>query len=367
MRGLEADRHLLDRLREEIRPLRHRVRRIQPRTATSLSLVAADGGNNSLRFDPFLIQIVRVVDSSNNEYCLEALTPTTDVFALSAAQFDPDGSPRTPLGEMMDFLGIRTLPELSPMIRSRTDGAPTNRYWVEAYRELVEWAILFSLVRKKDFATDTLLALDGLLRTFYFQPELFARFREGMREAIERQYERNRRRIYLVGIAKRSQALERYRLAMALEKTLAVDYPVYVEVPPDLEEKAYLHVFLSSAKTMEDRAGRINRNVAGRLFFVKFGGATGDPVWPVDVFSPQAEDAPVVLGHLLADALDGFPVPFYPQCLQNAHRNAALVDFDFDALQDHIFEGIRALLKEEAPALDAFMLQDGNPSARRYD
>lgn len=107
-----ADRALLDQLRAEIRPLRANVRRIQPRTTTSMSLVGADGGNTHLQFDPFLVQLVRVVDSSNNEYCLEAITPTTSVSSLSAKQFNADGSPRTPLGEMMHYLGVRELTQL---------------------------------------------------------------------------------------------------------------------------------------------------------------------------------------------------------------------------------------------------------------
>src|ERR671919_159639 len=87
------DRAILDQLRAEVRPLRNSVRRIQPRTTTAISLVGTDGGNNRLQFDPFLLQLVRVVDSSNNEYCLEAVTPTTDVSSLSARQFDEDGTP----------------------------------------------------------------------------------------------------------------------------------------------------------------------------------------------------------------------------------------------------------------------------------
>ena len=85
-----TDQGVLDALREEIRPLKSATRRIQPRATTSISLVGTDGGNNQLQFDPFLIQLVRVVDSSNNEYCLEAVSPTTPIGKLDKRQFEPD-------------------------------------------------------------------------------------------------------------------------------------------------------------------------------------------------------------------------------------------------------------------------------------
>ncbi|MES2461349.1 MAG: hypothetical protein V4671_12265 [Armatimonadota bacterium] len=365
-RSLLADRAVLDALRAEIRPLRHDVRRIQPRSATSISLVGTDGGNNSLRFDPFLVQIVRVVDSSNNEYCLEAITPTTDVDALTARQFASDGSPATPLGEMMAYLGVRSLTELTPFIRKNPQGAPTSHHWVRVYRDLMEWAILFSIVRNKDFATDTLVVFDGLLRSNHFTGDLFKRFRQGLTEGIDRQFERSRRRVYLAGVAKLSKVLERYRLVLALEGVLHTSYPAYVEIPRELEEKAYKDSKYARGDDREEATGKTNEAVAGKMFFVKFGSGTRDPIWPVDVYLPQLGDAPVILGHLLADAIDGFPVPFYPKCLQQAHRNAALVDFDFDILQDHIFDGIRRILGEEAPALDAFRLRDSNPAKARY-
>jgi hypothetical protein len=44
-----------------------------------------------------------------------------------------------------------------------------------------------------------------------------------------------------------------------------------------------------------------------------------------------------------------------------------MVDFDFDILQDQVFEGIRKVLAEEAPILDVFRLQDADPALRRYE
>ncbi len=121
-----GDQGVLDTLRDEIRPLKTASRRIQPRATTSISLVGTDGGNNQLQFDPFLIQLVRVVDSSNNEYCLEAVSPTTPVDKLSKRQFDVEGAPATALGEMMSFLGVNTLPALSHMVRPSQEGRPVS-------------------------------------------------------------------------------------------------------------------------------------------------------------------------------------------------------------------------------------------------
>lgn len=361
---IAGDRGVLDTLRAEIRPLKSMTRRIQPRTATSISLVGADGGNNQLRFDPFLVQLVRVVDSSNNEYCLEAVSPTTPIREINARQFNVDGTPRTALGEMMVALGVDSLPELSRMIRPTDTGKPVSPSWVRVYRELVEWAILFSLL-KKDFGTDTLIVCDGLLRSVVFAGNLFNRLRQKMNERIDAQWRANHRRIYLAGVAKHSKVISRYRLAMALEEILQVDYPAFVEVPREIEERAYGAWYAREDGGVVE-GGETGKYVGGKMFLVKFGAHRRDPVWPVDIFIPQAGEPQVILGAMLSDAINGFPVPHYPRCLQKAHENAALTAFDFDILQDFIYSGVRASLDKDADVLDTFQLQDADPSQRRY-
>jgi hypothetical protein len=265
----------------------------------------------------------------------------------------------------MEYLSCTDLSELSHMIRSNDRDQPTSPSWVQVYRELVEWSILFSIIRKKDFGTDTLIVYDGLLRSKVFARELFKEYLGGLTEAIER-HRAARRRIYLVGMAKHSKVLARYRLAMALEGVLRTDYAAYVEVPRDIEQKAYVWSEYARGDDFERAGGEINKFVGGKMFFVKFGVSTHDPVWPVDIFTPQARDAQTIFGFMLADAINGFPVPFYPQCLQRAHENAALVGFDFDVMQDHILDGIRQVLGVESPTMDVLRFQDTDPSQRRY-
>lgn len=363
---IRDDKALLDQLRIEIRPLRGSVRRIQPRSTTSISLVGTDGGNNRVQYDPFLVQLIRVVDSSDNEYCLEAITPSTRIDLLSARQFDTSGHPVTALGRMMDVLGVRRLDQLSHMIRGQDDGQPTSPSWVQVYRELVEWAILLSIVKEKQFGSDTLIVFDGLLRSKVFAGDLFKRYLGALEQAILNHRRQHRRRVYLVGFAKHSKVLARYRLAMALEQVLTTDYPAFAEIPRDLEEKAYLWTEYARGDDLETGEGEINKFVGGKMFFAKFGSRPRDPIWPIDIFLPQLSEAPAVIGYLLADAQNGFPVPFYPLCLQRAHENAALVDFDFAIMQDQIFDGIRQILGDEAQVLDAARMQDADPAQHRY-
>lgn len=359
------DQGILRELREEIRPLRQQTKRIQPRSTTSISLVGTDGGNNQLQFDPFLVQLIRVVDSSNNEYCLEAISPTTPIDVLGRRHFDTSGNPTSALGEMMKYLDVDSLPRLSHMIRPKEKGVPVSPSWVQVYRELFEWAILFSIL-KKDYGTDTLIICDGLLRSKVFAGDNFARLISGIKERIDQQWSRHRRRIYIAGVAKHSKVLARYRLAMALERVLQTDYAAFVEVPRDVEEKAYVWSEFARGDDRETEGREINKFVGGKMFLVKFGSHPRDPVWPVDIFTGQKDEAQIILGSMLADAINGFPVAHYPRCLQKAHENAALVDFDFDVLQDYIYEGIRRTLGEQSRTLDVFQLQDADPAQKRY-
>ncbi|OUM93460.1 hypothetical protein [Parageobacillus thermoglucosidasius] len=366
------DFKILEELREDMRKIKHDVRVIKPRSATAVSLVASDGGNNSIVFDPFFLQLVRVVDSYGKKLFLDVITPTTDTDELSAAQFNEDGSPRTALGYMMKDIGVKplTLNQLSHMIPTgkeiREKFSGVNTSWVQVYRDLCEWAVLYDRICNHQFATDTLIVRDGQLRSKLFRGEYFIRFRENIEKRIKEIYERDRRKVYLVGIAKRSKVISRYQLAMMLENVFPDGEPRYVRVPRDLEKKVY--IWSEYARGAETTEGEAPKFVAGDMYLVRFGKRSGDPIWAVDILSSQTDQAQEILGYLLSDAIDGFPVPLYPRCLQKAHEHAQVVGFDLDILQDQIYGSVKeALKKEHKDHILEMTRLTLDVSARRYE
>lgn len=365
-----ADRSILDELQREVRSSLSPVRAIQPRSTTSVSLVASDGGNNKLVFDPFYVQLVRVVDSYGKSLCLEAVSPTTDLNRLSAAQFNEDGSPRTALGRLMKDLGLATLNQLSHMIPegqwARANPDKVSPSWVQVYRDLCEWAALYDRVCYHAFASNTLLVRDGLLRSKVFRGNHFIEVRKKMEEAIQRIQREDKRQVFLVGMAKKSKVLARYSLAISLEGIFPPGDALFARVPRAMEAKAYVWPEYARGAEEESSGGEAPKFVAGDMHFVRFGARSGDPIWSVDILSSQCDKAQEIFGYLLSDAIDGFPVPFYPRCLQKAHEYAQIAGFDLDILQTEVIEAVRKQLPQPMrEILDALPFQS-DVSERRY-
>ncbi|MCG7849227.1 MAG: hypothetical protein MIO93_08630 [ANME-2 cluster archaeon] len=366
----QGDKRLLETLRREVRSFSSEVKKIQVRSATAVSLVASDGGNNKLAFDPFYVQLVRVTDSYGKELCFDAVSPSTDTDELSGAQFNSDGSPKTALGKMMMGLGVDNLNKLSPMIPKgsiiRNTPEKVKPGWVMVYRDLCEWAVLYERIVFESFATDTLIVRDGQLRSKIFAGELFVKWRKNIEESIDAIYKKDKRRIYLVGIAKHSKVIDRYRLAMAIEGVFPSGEPRYVRIPRNIEAKAYLWEEYARGAEIEGEEGEAPKFVAGDMFLVRFGKRSGDPIWAIDILSSQSNRSSEIFGYLLNDAIQGFPVPFYPLCLQKAHEHAQIVDFDLQIFQDEIFSAVRGLLPKEKQYVVDSMKFHSDLSARRY-
>jgi hypothetical protein len=354
-----GDSGLLDEVIRDVALLRP-VTTIQPRTINSISLVASDGGNNRLDFNPFSLQVVRVVDTFGDELFLDVISPSTDTAALGRRHLD---DPASPLGRMMRDLGASALGQLSPMIPAR----PGSSRWPLVYRDLCEWAVLYDLIRYERWGSDTLIIRDGLLRTRIFAGELFVRLYKLMKTAIEEKRRQHKRHIFLVGIAKHSRVIERYRLAMAVEDVFPAGQPCYAPVPPELQVKVYDWAEYVGSAGDDDAGQEKPRFNMGAMYLVRFGRQAFDPVWTADLLHFQAPQAQQVFGSLLADAEVGFPVPCYPHCLQQADRYAQVVDLDLAILQRALEEAVREQIRaDRRHVFDAQRLSPADPAAGRY-
>ncbi|MFC7329477.1 hypothetical protein [Marinactinospora rubrisoli] len=357
------DSRLLDGVLGDVRTLRAQVRPIQPRHSSAVSLVASDGGNNQLRFNPFTLQVVRIVDSHGVEMFLDVVSPSTDTVELGRRHLD---DPHSVLGTLMRDLGVTSLAELTPMIPPR----PRFAQWPAVFRDLCEWAVLYDLVCYRDWGTNTLIVRDGLLRSRIFAGDLFHAMYERMWEAIAFARRRWKRDIFLVGIAKRSEVVDRYRLAMSIADLFPTGHPYYAAVPYELQRKIYGRADYIRPPDDTDSSGDedVPRHNMGAMHLVRFGGESGDPVWTVDLLHPQRDRAQEVFGSLLYDAQSGFPMPYYPLSLQEADQHAQVADFDLEILQDSLEDAVREHIDPERRHLfDAFnKLYVSDVAARRY-
>jgi hypothetical protein len=364
-RRVQHDSKLLDQLRADVRSLKSKIFKIQPRQAHSVSIVATDGGNNKFQFDPFLLQVVRVVDSNNNSYAMDVVSPSTQPADVLKKHFDSAGKPVTALGRMMKKLGTKTLHELSSMIPEKV-ADENSTAWVPVFRELQEWAVLLDLASERSWGSDTVLIFDGLLRTKKFAGALFRDYRALLEQALIAHRKKSGRRVYVIGIGKDNQVLTRYRLAMTLEGILTCAYPAYVEVPRKMELATFKWKEWARGDDISIEGGEVNKFVGGKLFFVKFGEKSRDSIWATDIIQPQISEQQLIFGCVLNDAEEGFPVLNYPRSLQTAHENAAMVGFDMELLGYEMFEVIRRSLGSAGTAMDEFKLQVTDAGSQRY-
>jgi hypothetical protein len=116
-----------------------------------------------------------------------------------------------------------------------------------------------------------------------------------------------------------------------------------VRVPEDIEGECYNfdRTWLDTYETSEpDDEGRRLYQSLGRLFLVKFGDQSLDPVWPVDIAEWQVNEAEKILGQLTVDAQQGFPIPDYPMTIQRAHDFAKLTGLEVAILEDMLLDGM---------------------------
>ena len=330
---------ILQRFRGFAARLKEGVKPIRSYSVNAVSFVSADGGDNRLYFNPAVIELIRVVDSNGNQCALDAIASNAKSDSLNARA--ENGSPLLvePLQKLCSDLGTN-VSGLSYLLKGLGEpGKSTGA--ARTYRDIMEWAVLYDLLHK-EWGSDTIVIREGLLRTKSFKRDIFPSIDKKIRAVCDKHKNENKN-VSIVGVAKQSAVLSRLAVALELEGTFNKPYPCYVKVPHDIESECYNfdRTWSDTLETSEpNEDGKYLYQSIGKLYLVKFGDRSSDPVWPVDLAAWDVPEAPKIIGQLLNDAQPGFPIPDFPQSVQKAHGFAAVSGIEVSVLQDILFNGI---------------------------
>ncbi len=365
----EAVRDAYRRGHSAMNEMREIARGLQPRQlahyeASAIAFVAADGGNQIPSsgagggfFNPAMIEMVRVVDSQGRECMSDAIAAGGNENG-DIADWREKTKTIEPLRVLCRDLRANSVGDLSPYLSGNN-----RRSVVEAYREIAEWASVYSLMAEYKWPSDSLLVHEGPLRSGIFHREIFERLDEQFEKAYRRQKEKGVT-VSLVGISKSSAILSRLSAALALEAVFEKDYPCCAKVGKKTAGKFYRRRWLDTVETAPPGGDYLSM---GEMFLVKFGKPSLSPVWTVDIARWHKHQANDVLGQLAADSRPGFPIPDFPMCVQRAHDYARVGPLEISVFSDMLTEEMtKNLSADERERLYRLKHLGEDITARRY-
>src|SRR5690242_10793732 len=120
------------------------VKPLRPYSVNAVSFVSTDGGDNRITFNPNSIELIRVVDSRGNECVLDAVAATSGIDEVECRGRADNPNGISPLQRLCRDVG-RGLGQMSYLLAGLgKEGKNTGA--IRAYRDIVEWAVLYDLV-----------------------------------------------------------------------------------------------------------------------------------------------------------------------------------------------------------------------------
>lgn len=377
----QTQRPRLDEFRDHAKRLKNGIREIEPRNADAVSFISTDGGENRLYFNPAVIEIIRVFDSRGNLCAFDALGNNTTRETLNSR--GRAGHPAAiPVLQKLCAALNKEVAELSRFLKGfDTDG--NSVYAAQAYREILEWAVLYDFL-DKEWANDTVLIREGMLRSLSFDGWVFPLLHRKIEEKCLAHEKKSKIKVSVAGVAKKNAVLSKLSIALSLEKVFQKPYPCYVAVPEDIQKDCYNYDFSwittaegaeggqadaerkGNGESAQDKSPAMYQSM-GKLYLVKFGERPFDPVWPIDIAVWDRAEAAKIIGRLLRNSQNGFPIPDFPSSIQKAHDYASIGGIEASVLQDLLVDEImRGFSNEEVEGVLRMRYLWEDLTKRRY-
>ncbi|MHA1250778.1 MAG: DNA double-strand break repair nuclease NurA, partial [Candidatus Helarchaeota archaeon] len=283
-------------------------------------------GRMNINFNPFELDFIVIADSYGNEI-IRFLVPKTSDLKPEDFKF-LDDFPE--VKEFLKILGKRSILEISEILNN-----------ADTAMRIMEYVCTFNKLNENRIEP-IIVMMDGLLRTKAIKHELIENLINFLKQNKKRK---------LVGVAKRSKILNLISSALFLEKKIPLDQTGYIEVPLDLELKAYK--WSGRGLIKKETNDRIYY-AFGKLYIVKLS-KKRDLLLTIEIPYDYTANEPVysqrevneIIGHLIKDSMVSYPVIGYPQTIMRAHEKAVRYGFTASIWKDKIIEEIFNKLEDK--------------------
>jgi len=284
---------------------------------SSVTYKAIDGGIMKINFDPFEIDYAVIADSFGNVLQRFVVPKGWKLSSKDFLFLDKDEK----IKNLLSMIGIKSVVELSETF---TDP--------KTAMEISEYAWIFHKIVSQPKGEKTIVMRDGLLRTKKLKDEHIVT----LRTILERSKESK-----LVGVSKTSRLLSLISSVLYLEGIFPSNHVGYVEIPLELELKAYTW----TGRGEITNSDRPLTYAFGKLYVAKLSRISNLLVTveiPYDLENRKSiyseQEIREIFGHLIKDSKFSYPVNGYPQTIMRAHEKAAQLGFTSSIVRDRILE-----------------------------
>jgi hypothetical protein len=284
-----------------------------------------DGGMFNLILDPYEVDIVEVADSNGNSKLRFAAPKGNSLSEDELKRVIARLNDNPIIKRFVSILGKENLNEVSEILTDRG-----------TLMELGEYACIFDKVMSASNEERTIILKDGLLRTKKIKAELIDNLRTILHQ--------KKGHVKLVGVSKTSKIVSLLSAALVCEKVFPSDHAGFVEIPLELEDRAYR--WTGSGKL---KAGKVEhlKYAFGTLYIVKLSRSNNLLVTieiPKDLENNKAiyskQEIMEMMNYLAKDSLYSYPIIGYPQTIMKAHEFAVRLGIPASILRDKIMNEI---------------------------
>jgi len=310
----------LENLRAEVR----RLKFVPVESAgyySPISYKAFDGGMFNIYFDPLELDIVEIADSNGN-------TKMHFAIPLGEELEDEDFSTIESDPLMKKFLALMGKSKITEVSEVHKDSGDLM--------EIGELACIFDKIATASEEERTIVMKDGLLRTKKVKHELIDPVLLGL-------LRQRKNHVKLVGVSKTSKVVSLLSTALFLENKIPSNQIGYLEIPLELELRAYLW---SGKGKIRDRTKPLAYSF-GKLYLARLSRLSNLLV-TIEIPRVYSEaDVAEIMGYLAKDSKYSYPVLGYPQTIMRAHEAAVRIGLPASIVKDKIFDRLKELSDPE--------------------